>query len=73
MSHTPITGYRELRPDEIALMNENKSLENVVGDQVAKVKGTLGIDQRWVAIARTHLQEGFMALNRAVAQPESRL
>lgn len=25
--------------------------------------------QRWAAIARTHFQEGFMALRRAVAQP----
>jgi len=26
--------------------------------------------QRWRAIARTHFQEGFMALNRAVFQPQ---
>lgn len=28
------------------------------------------VDMRWVAIARTHFQEGFMALNRAVFQPQ---
>jgi len=27
------------------------------------------VDQRWLAIARTHFQEGFMALNRSVFQP----
>ncbi len=27
-------------------------------------------DKRWLAIARTHIQEGFMALNRAVFQPQ---
>lgn len=27
-------------------------------------------DPRWVNIARTHFQEGFMALNRAVFQPQ---
>lgn len=27
------------------------------------------VDKRWVAIARTHFQEGWMALNRAVFQP----
>lgn len=68
-----VTGYRKQRPSELELVNENKSLENVVGDQVAKVMGTLGVDKRWAAIARTHFQEGFMALNRAVFQPESRL
>lgn len=31
---------------------------------------TLGHDPRWLAIARTHIQEGFMALNRAVFQPQ---
>lgn len=28
------------------------------------------VDGRWLAIARTHFQEGFMALNRAVFQPQ---
>lgn len=27
--------------------------------------------ERWIAIARTHFQEGLMALTRAVAQPSS--
>lgn len=27
-------------------------------------------DSRWIAIARGHFQEGFMALNRAVFQPQ---
>lgn len=27
--------------------------------------------KRWVAIAKTHLQEGFMALNRSVANPDN--
>ena len=29
---------------------------------------TPSLDQRWVSIGATHLQEGFMALTRAVAQ-----
>jgi hypothetical protein len=27
-------------------------------------------DQRWLSIARTMLEEGFMALNRAVFKPQ---
>jgi len=27
------------------------------------------VDPRWVSIAKTHFQEGFMALNRSVFQP----
>jgi len=34
-----------------------------------EVDGRLPYDPRWLAIARTHFQEGFMALNRAVFQP----
>lgn len=30
----------------------------------------LANDPRWLAIARTHVQEAFMALNRAVFQPQ---
>ena len=28
------------------------------------------IDQRWLAIARTNIEQGFMALNRAIFRPE---
>jgi hypothetical protein len=28
------------------------------------------IDGRWLSIARTHFEQGFMALNRAVLQPQ---
>ena len=27
--------------------------------------------KRWVSIAKTHIQEGFMALNRSVANPDN--
>jgi hypothetical protein len=27
-------------------------------------------DARWIAIARTHIEQGFMALNRAIFKPE---
>lgn len=30
----------------------------------------LATDPRWLAVAKTHFQEGFMALNRAVFQPQ---
>lgn len=36
---------------------------------VFQSQGGPAYDQRWLAIARTHINEGFMALNRAVFQP----
>lgn len=32
--------------------------------------GDKEFDQRWLAIGRTHLEQGFMAINRAVFRPQ---
>lgn len=67
--HRQIKGYRELTEAEIAVMNEIKTKGAELGELVAKLKVTVGIDQRWVSIGATDLQTGLMALTRAVAQP----
>lgn len=67
--HRQITGYRELSPDEIRLMNEIKAEGERLGNLIATLKQMPEVDQRWVSIARTDLQTGVMALVRAVAQP----
>ena len=69
--HKQITGYRDLTQEEIALMNEIKAKANEVGAIIEKVAVTQGIDGRWLAIGKTSLQSGFMALTRSVARPES--
>jgi hypothetical protein len=68
--HKKITGYRELTQEEIDLMNEIK----LVGSQLellckAIEKSSVGIDERWLSIGQTSLQQGMMALTRAVAKP----
>ena len=67
--HRQIKGYRELNEAEIAAMNEVKQQGVALGELVAKLKATEGLDQRWVSIGATDLQTGTMALVRAVAQP----
>lgn len=67
--HRQITGYRELDEHEIAAMNTIKNIAVQVDGLCKEVKALPGIDQRWVAIAVTDLQKGFMALTRAVAKP----
>lgn len=69
--HKMITGYRDLSKEEIDLMNMVKGLAAKAGAELEIVNATEGVDKRWVAIARTHLQEGFMALTRSIAQPTS--
>lgn len=69
--HTKITGYRDLSQEEVDLMNQAKQLADQVGDFVEVLQTTEGLDQRWVSIAKTDLQKGFMSLVRGVAQPTS--
>ena len=67
--HRKISGYRELSEDEIAMINKVKELGALNGELLDQLKQLPGVDQRWLAIARTDVQTGFMALVRAVAQP----
>lgn len=67
--HRQIKGYRELDESEIALMNEIKNMGADLGQLVDRLKATTTLDQRWIAIGATNLQQGLMALTRGVAQP----
>lgn len=70
--HKLIKGYRDLTQGEIDLMNEGKELAEQVGAWVEKLGDTLSdADKRWVAIGKTHLQQGFMATIRSIAKPTS--
>lgn len=67
--HKLIKGYRDLSHEEVALMNEAKSLAEQVGVLVDKLKLHPETDKRWIAIGQTSLQQGFMAVIRGVARP----
>ncbi|MCW3176477.1 hypothetical protein [Acinetobacter baumannii] len=69
--HKHIKGYRDLSQAEIDLMNEIKSKGAELGELVAKLRATDGLDQRWISIGATDMQTGLMALTRGVAQPTS--
>lgn len=69
--HRKITGYRDLSQDEIDSMNIIKELGAQIETQIDSLSAMRELDQRWVAIGKTHLQQGIMALVRAVAKPES--
>jgi hypothetical protein len=67
--HQLITGYRDLNQDEINLMNIVKGLAEKARAELEIVAESPEVDMRWVSIARTHLQQGFMALVRSIAKP----
>lgn len=69
--HKKITGYRELNQSEIDLMNEAKALGNEFGALIEQLQHNPEIDHRWLAIAKTDLQTGVMALVRCIAKPYS--
>lgn len=80
--HRQITGYRELSQGEIDLMNEIKSKGEALDALITKLRehqgrvtaeyGTPDAEpHRWISIGKTHLQQGLMALTRAVAKPQS--
>lgn len=71
MVQPKITGYRQLNEQEAALMNEIKAHAERAGELINRLRGTDGLDQRWVSIGMTDLQTGYMALVRSVAQPTS--
>lgn len=64
----PVHGYRPQSKTAINTVNINKELE----ERVLQVLDDLTIeevDQRWLAIGRTHIEQGFMAINRAIFKP----
>jgi hypothetical protein len=69
--HRKITGYRELDQQEIDLMNEIKLKGSELDVLINKMTMDASSDVRWISIAKTNLQQGIMALIRAVAKPES--
>jgi hypothetical protein len=79
---TDIKGYTHQGDEKLALVNANKEAEERLlrvidrlqrdGLPVSTEAGAVNFaipDFRWLAIAKTHFQEGFMALNRSIMQP----
>ena len=62
----PVAGYQPQPDTAIDLVNANKVAEERL---LRTLDGMGNYDRRWVAIARTHFEQGFMAMNRAIFQP----
>lgn len=65
----PVAGYRPQSDDKIDAVNINKQHEELALRRLDELKNMPGIDQRWLAVGRTHLEQAYMAINRAVFQP----
>lgn len=70
MTEQPIKGYRNLTQQELEVINAIKDKAGEVELLVEGLRsGHVDADGRWVSIGQTQLQQGFMALVRAVAKP----
>jgi hypothetical protein len=68
--HKLITGYRDLTAGDIALINKVKQCGVCLDEIIAELRQMQSADHRWVSIGATQLQQGIMALVRAVAKPD---
>ena len=66
----PVHGYTTQSQGKIDVVNHNKQIEETILRLLDKMKTNPDIDQRWLAIGRTSIEQGFMAINRAVFQPQ---
>lgn len=70
---TPVSGYTPLTQVQVDDVNRNKAIEERL---LRRIEVLLSralnpiVDPRWAAVAKTHFEQGFMALNRAIMQPK---
>lgn len=65
----PVAGYAPQSMENIELVNVNKRLEEKVLRQLDLLARFSDVDQRWLSIARTQIEMGFMAANRSIFKP----
>ncbi len=66
----PVHGYQRQTSAAVDLVNRNKIMEERVLRLLDELAATGSCDPRWLAIGRTAIEQGFIAINRAVFQPE---
>jgi len=65
----PVSGYKPQTDLAVGLVNDNKQIEEEVLRRLDVLKTNSKVDQRWLAIGRTGIEQAFMAINRAIFQP----
>jgi hypothetical protein len=66
----PIPGYQNISGQQQSLVTSNKISEEEILRRLDAIAAGGGVDGRWLAIGRTHIEQGFMAVNRAIFQPQ---
>jgi hypothetical protein len=71
-SGLPVSGDRAQPEEAVATVNASKEIEEHVLRLIDEIgeDETLYADKRWLALGRTQIELGFMAVNRAVFRPD---
>lgn len=65
----PVEGYKAQPEHKVQAVNLNKRDEERVLRVLDELSKAPDVDQRWLAIGRTHIEQGYMAINRAIFRP----
>jgi len=65
----PVAGYQPQSELNVDIVNANKEAEEHILRKLDMLQVLESTDKRWLAIARTNIEQGFMAMNRAVFRP----
>lgn len=68
-SGLPVSGYRPQSEGAVATVNANKRFEELLLRMLDTLQADQTVDQRWLAIGRSQIEQGFMAVNRAIFRP----
>lgn len=66
----PVAGYTNQSDKRVSQVNLNKKQEEEVLRTLDVLKEDPDVDQRWLAIGRTQLEQAFMAINRSIFKPQ---
>jgi hypothetical protein len=65
----PVAGYNDQSQTALDCVNAMKAREELILRQLDLMKNDPEVDQRWLAIGRTSLEQAFMAINRSIFRP----
>lgn len=70
--HKPLSvaGYTAQIDENVQMVNLNKRDEERILRSIDLYAMNPEVDKRWLAIAKTHIEQGFMAMNRAIFKPQ---
>ena len=66
----PVAGYTAQIDENVQMVNMNKRDEEKLLRSLDLYAMNPEVDRRWLAIAKTHFEQGFMALNRSIFKPQ---